>query len=99
MARIERDAHAFLARDIPALIAWEYSREKADMVSAPVLFVGGSDTGAPFRQTPAWASSLFPHLTAVTIPGAGHDLALTHTRELAAEMARFLAGQTSDGAD
>ncbi|MCB0911542.1 MAG: alpha/beta fold hydrolase [Propionibacteriaceae bacterium] len=90
VARIERDAAAFFAGDIPGLVAWEYGRGKAERVAAPVLYVGGTESGPWFDQTRAWASSLFPGLTSVTIQGAGHDLALTHPAELAGAIARFL---------
>ena len=91
VARIERDAPAFFSGDIPALLSWEYGPDKADQVTAPVLYVGGGDSGPWFQQTAVWASSLFPGLTRVTIPGAGHDLALTHPTELADTIQSFLA--------
>jgi len=62
-------------------------------VSAPVLYVGGTDSGPWFRQTQAWVSALFPAAKSITIEGAGHDLALTHPYELATAVARFLAAQ------
>lgn len=90
VARMRRDAPAFFTGDIPALLSWEYGPEKASRVAAPVLYVGGSDSGSWFQQGRAWASSLFPDLTSITIQGARHDLALTHATELADAVARFL---------
>lgn len=93
VARIERDADAFFGRDIPALVSWAYGPDQAARVTVPVLYVGGSDSGRWFRQTQAWVSALFPAAQIITIEGAGHDLALTHPRELATAVARFLEAQ------
>lgn len=90
VARIERDADAFFSRDIPALVSWAYSPDQAAQVTAPVLYVGGTDSGPWFRQTQAWVSALFPAARSITIQGAGHDLALTHPQELATAVAGFL---------
>lgn len=94
VARIERDADAFFSRDIPALVSWEYGPDQAAQVTVPVLYVGGTESGPWFRQTQAWVSTLFPATQSVTIEGAGHDLALTHPRELAIVIARFLDAQS-----
>ena len=89
-ARSERDADAFFTRDIPAPLAWEYGPEQAGQVAAPIMYVGGSESGSWFRQTREWVAGLFPNAASVTIDGAGHDLALTHPEELATAIARFL---------
>jgi len=94
VARIERDADAFFSRDIPALVSWTYGPDQAARVTVPVLYVGGTESGPWFRQTQAWMSALFPAARSVTIEGAGHDLALTHPRELATAVARFLDART-----
>lgn len=93
VARMERDADAFFSRDIPALVAWEYGPDQASRVTVPVLYVAGTDSGPWFRQTQAWVSALFPAAESITIEGAGHDLAFTHPRELAAAVAQFLQAQ------
>lgn len=93
VARIERDADAFFSRDIPALVSWEYGPDQAARVTVPVLYVGGSESGPWFRQTQAWVSALFPGAQKVTVEGAGHDVALTHPRELATAVSRFLEAQ------
>lgn len=81
VARIERDAGAFFAGDIPALVSWEYGPEQAGRAVAPILYVGGSESGSWFRQTREWVAGLFPGAASVTISGAGHDLAMTHPGE------------------
>ncbi len=96
VARIERDADAFFSRDIPALVAWEYGPDDADRVAAPVLYVGGTDSGPWFRQTQAWVTGLFPEAHSVTIEGAGHDLALTHPHQLAIAVTQFLQTLATD---
>lgn len=91
VARIERDADAFFLRDIPALLRWEYGADDAARVSAPVLYVGGIDSGPWFRQTRAWVAALFPGMRCVMVDGAGHDLALTHPTHLATAISDFIA--------
>lgn len=93
VARIERDADAFFSRDIPALVSWAYGPDQAARVTVPVLYVGGSESGPWFRQTQAWMSALFPAARNVTVEGAGHDLGLTHPRDLATAVAGFLDAQ------
>ncbi|MBB1509729.1 alpha/beta fold hydrolase [Tessaracoccus sp. MC1756] len=96
--RIERDAAAFFGRDIPALLTWRYGPDEAVSLGAPVLYVGGTDSGPMFRQTKAWVRELFPDVQTVSISGAGHDLALTHPTELAIAVSRFLHWSRRPGA-
>jgi pimeloyl-ACP methyl ester carboxylesterase len=91
VARLERDADTFFLRDIPALLGWQYGADDAARVAAPVLYVGGTDSGSWFRQTRAWVQSLFPEARSVMIDRAGHDLALTHPTELASAITDFIA--------
>lgn len=91
VARLERDADAFFLRDIPALLGWQYGADDAARVSAPVLYVGGTDSGSWFQQTRTWMHALFPGMSTVMIDGAGHDLALTHPTELASAITKFIA--------
>ena len=91
VARFERDADAFFLRDIPALLGWQYGADDAARVAAPVLFVGGTDSGSWFRQTRTWVQSLLPQARSVMIDGAGHDLAVTHPTELASAITEFIA--------
>lgn len=58
VARIERDATAFFTRDVPALPTWRFHAGRATAVVAPVLDVGGGDSGpgSP-RCTPGSSSS------------------------------------------
>lgn len=91
VARLERDADAFFLRDIPALLGWQYGADDATRVSAPVLYVGGTDSGSWFQQTRAWVQSLFPKARSVMVDGAGHDVALTHPAELASAITAFIA--------
>ena len=93
VARLERDADAFFLRDIPALLGWQYGADDATRVSAPVLYVGGTDSGSWFQQTKAWVRALFPGMSCVMINSAGHDLALTHPTELASAITAFIAAQ------
>lgn len=90
VAQMERDAGSFFGHDLPALLGWEFDAERASRVTAPVLFVGGSDSAPWFAQTRAWVESLFDEVQSVIIDGAGHDVALTHAEPVAQLIAEFV---------
>jgi pimeloyl-ACP methyl ester carboxylesterase len=95
VAHIERDADMFFRRDIPAIMAWHFGRKQAGQVTAPVMYVGGTESGPWFAQTRAWMASLFPAMRSLSIEGAGHDLALTHPRVFARGIAEFVTANTA----
>ncbi|WP_077488483.1 alpha/beta fold hydrolase [Sinomonas mesophila] len=87
---LERDAPAFFGGDMPAVLGWRFGPDEAARVRCPVLYVGGGDTGPLFAEVGPWLASLVPQTQRQTIPGAGHDLDLTHAREAAELVLGFL---------
>ena len=90
---IERDAAdavGLLEVDVPALLAWRFGADDAARITAPVLSVGGAESGPWFAQVRDWVRAILPHADEHVILGAGHDLALTHADEMAAAVAAFL---------
>lgn len=94
---LERDTPAFIDGDLPAVLGWRFGPEEAARVRCPVLYVEGEDSGPLFAQVGAWLESLVPQTQRRSIPGAGHDLGLTHTSESAALVLGFLEGLTTPG--
>ncbi len=90
VAAMERDAKTFFEADLPALLSWEFGTEDAARVTCPVLYVGGSDSGPWFAEVRARILHLLPQAENSTVQGAGHLLALTHPRETAELVLRFL---------
>ena len=91
---LERDAPAFIEGDLPAVLGWRFGTQEASSVRCPVLYLEGGESGPLFAEVGSWLESLVPQTRRRTIPGAGHDLDLTHTREAAALVLGFLDGLT-----
>lgn len=96
--RITQDAPAFFTADIPALLDWSLDAERATRLEQPMLHVAGTESGPLFATVHDWLHDLFPHVSTVSVPGAGHDVSFTHPAEVAAAVAEFLqqAGGTHD---
>lgn len=90
VAGLERDAPTFFEADLPALLRWRFTEEDAREVAAPVLHVGGSDSGPWFREVREHVAAWFPGAEDVLVDGAGHSLAVTHTEAVAAAVGSFL---------
>jgi hypothetical protein len=52
IAQLETDAATFFETDIPALLDWQFSGRDAAQIMAPVLYVGGTDSGPPYENGP-----------------------------------------------
>jgi pimeloyl-ACP methyl ester carboxylesterase len=50
VAQMERDAATFFDTDIPALLEWQFTPADAGRITAPVLYVGGADSGPLFAE-------------------------------------------------
>ncbi len=92
--QITRNADTFFGTDLLALLSWEFTAADAARIEAPVLYVGGSDSGPWFNQVHQLMLDWLPQAEDVTIPGADHSLALTHTNQLAAAITAFLDHHT-----
>jgi pimeloyl-ACP methyl ester carboxylesterase len=97
--QMHRDAATFFDVDLPALLAWRFRAADAERVGCPVLYVGGTESGPWFDQVHQLMLRWLPHAEDVMIPGADHNLALTHPDEVAAALIGFLHGRRSSGVD
>jgi len=90
VAQIERDAATFFDTDLPALLDWRFGPDQARQIRCPVLYLGGSDSGAWFAEVRELVLRWLPHAENVVIDGAGHSLEITHPSEVADALATFL---------
>ena len=81
---MERDAAAFFASDVPALLGWTLDDRQAAAVACPALLVGGGASHVWFAEMLDRLERLLATTARVTIAGAGHSAALTHPGEVAA---------------
>ena len=98
--QLPRAMVTFVETDMPALLAWQFTRQHASRLTQPVLHIGGSDSGQWFADSRDLMLDWFPHLQDFVVRGATHALAITHPRQVAAALARFLADypmSTPDG--
>jgi pimeloyl-ACP methyl ester carboxylesterase len=84
------DLLTFFDTDLPALLTWQFDIHDAERITCPVLHVGGSDTHRWFLEVRDHVRNWLPHAEDTQIEGAGHSLAITHTRHVAEAMAAFL---------
>ena len=84
---MERDAHAFFASDLPALLAWNPDDAELRRIRAEVLWVGGDQSPPMFGEMRDRLRRLVPHYSELTVRGAGHQLASTHPAVLASALA------------
>ncbi|MQA32698.1 alpha/beta fold hydrolase [Modestobacter roseus] len=89
-ARALADSATFFDVDVPALLGWRFDAGTAAQVRCPVLHVAGSEHGPLFEGVDALVRGWLPHAEQVTIPGAGHDVALTHPGALRDVLVPFL---------
>jgi pimeloyl-ACP methyl ester carboxylesterase len=89
-AQMVHDAVTFFDVDLPALLSWTFTKADAARITCPVLFLGGSDSGAWFQQVRWLLQEWFPHASVMVLQGADHSLTVTHTAEVAAETVNFL---------
>lgn len=90
VTRVERDAATFFTSDVPALLTWRFPTARAARITAPLLYVGGADSGPWFAQVHDWVRDTFPACEHHVLPTAGHSLAGTHASEVAALLTSFL---------
>ena len=95
VAQMESDAATFFDTDIPALLEWQFTPADAGRITAPVLYVGGADSGSLFAEVRTLMLTWLPWAEDVTITGADHSLAISHPGEIAAALASFLQRQTT----
>lgn len=89
--QLRRAMVTFVETDMPALLDWQFTRQRARRLTPPVLHIGGSDSGQWFADSHELMLDWFPHLDDLVIRGAGHSLAVTHHGQVATALARFLS--------
>lgn len=94
VAGMERDANTFFGSDLPAILDWKFGGREAELITCPVMYVGGGASGPWFDQVRARILELLPHAEDRTVNGAGHLLATTHHRELAEILVEHLRAQS-----
>lgn len=91
VGQMEADARTFFDVDLGALLSWQFTAEEAAQISCPVLYVGGTDSGAWFAEVRELMLEWLPHAHDVVIDGADHSLPITHPRQLSKAIATFIA--------
>ncbi|MDX1660067.1 MAG: alpha/beta hydrolase [Nitriliruptorales bacterium] len=94
--QMREDAGTFFDVDLAGLFGWEFGEEDADRIACPVLYVGGTDSGAWWVEVRELMLEWFPHADDAVIDGADHWLALTHAPQIAAVLADFLRRHPMD---
>lgn len=89
VAQMESDAATFFNADLPALLEWQFTRADASHVRAPVLYLGGTESGPMFAEVRKLMLERLPQAQDAVIMGADHSLATTHPAEIAATLATF----------
>lgn len=89
-AQMRRDSRTFFDTDLPALRDWRFTSADAARIECPVLYVGGTDSGAWVTEVRELMRVWLPHVEDVVIDGADHSLALTHTPQIAGALATRL---------
>jgi pimeloyl-ACP methyl ester carboxylesterase len=87
---MENDAATFFDTDIPALLEWQFTAADAGHITAPVLYIGGTDSGPMFAQVRKLMMEWLPQAEEAVIRGADHSLAISHPAEIATALATFL---------
>jgi pimeloyl-ACP methyl ester carboxylesterase len=77
--------------DIPALPAWQFTREDAARITQPVLNARGANTRAYFRDVYALIREWLPQAENFVVPDATHAMLQTNPPAIAERLARFFA--------
>ena len=85
------DADAFFAQELPAVVAWTFTREDAARVVQPVLAVLGENSRAVFRERRDLLLDWLPHAEPFELPAATHLLQVENPGAMASGLAAFFA--------
>jgi pimeloyl-ACP methyl ester carboxylesterase len=89
-AQMRQDTRTFFDVDLPALLDWQFTSADAGRIECPVLYVGGTDSGAWFIEVRELMLAWLSHAEDLVIDGADHSLALTHAPQIADALVTFL---------
>lgn len=87
----EADAATWFEVEAPALGEWQFDADAASEISAPILYVLGSDSGPFSVEGRDLALTWFPEAQDEVIEGANHLLQVQEPRAVAEAVAGFLA--------
>ncbi len=96
VAQMERDCETFFETDVPALMSWDFGPREAGRIRQPALHVAGGGSMPWFAEARDAVLRWLPQAEDVVLPGAGHDLAITHASPLATVLADFLSRHPMD---
>lgn len=85
------DLHTFFPVELPAIAAWDFSREAAKRVTQPKLSVLGADSTPMFGEGHALILELWPDTETYILPGATHGLQMMNPGDMATALAAFFA--------
>jgi pimeloyl-ACP methyl ester carboxylesterase len=88
--QVERDADTFFGTDLPALLSWDFSAERASRIYQPKLYVGGDKSGPWFSQVRWLMMDWLSRPAEVLVEGADHNLAVTHPQQVARALTEFI---------
>jgi pimeloyl-ACP methyl ester carboxylesterase len=88
--QVERDADTFFETDIPALLSWDFSPERASRIYQPKLYVGGDKSGPWFSQVRWLMMDWLGQPAEALVEGADHNLAVTHPQQAARVLTEFI---------
>jgi pimeloyl-ACP methyl ester carboxylesterase len=97
LARLDHDAVTFFEADLPALSRWQFDIDQAHRIHGPVLYVGGSGSGPLFAEVRELVLAWLPQAEDVVLPGADHNLTITHAPALAEALSDFLGRHPGAG--
>lgn len=90
-AQAEADAATWFEVEAPALAEWHFDADAAGGISAPVLYVVGSESGPFSVEGRDLALTWFPQAEEEVIEGANHLLQVQEPRAVAEAIAGFVA--------
>jgi pimeloyl-ACP methyl ester carboxylesterase len=90
VAQAEKNAATTLEIELPAVVGWTFSPERARPVTCPVLSILGTATGPLFVESHQLLHQWFAHCVDTEIPGATHLLQMEAPAAVAAALAQFL---------
>jgi pimeloyl-ACP methyl ester carboxylesterase len=94
--RAVRDSAASFEAELPALLAWGFSEEQAGKITQPVLSVLGAESPSlspRFLEVHEWLLNHVSNAQGFVLPQAHHFLQVENPLDMAAALAKFLAGK------
>ncbi len=84
------DFDTFFPVELPALGAWDFSRDDAKQINVPTLSVLGAESDPSFSEVVAVIQEMWPGTETYVLPGATHALQMMNPGDMATALAAFL---------